>query len=359
MVRLGKAVPEDDDVRSLLVQLDAEAGGTHVDFRTIQIGGTARRRGRGRRGRHDDGAVPPGAVAVGTAGFSAMPFTFSFRGDFANLSQFFARMERFVTLRNEKMNVTGRLLRLESDRSPGRPERLPQHPCADRRQLLPGARDAGPDRGGDRAGPGGHDARGDPGAGRRPRRADDHRDRDRSHLMKPLENVWSSLMQRRLLPVAILLLGALVAVPFVLAKDPEPVAQAPAPAAENGAADRRHGGPRRHAGRRRAPARSSSAGACSASAKNPFQPAKAPKVKAAATPDGDASRDAATAGDDRRRPTRRHPGAVHGGAPVVGTPVAPAAVGRPGQAEVRALLADRALRRLRDRRPARSSTCRA
>ena len=43
-----------------------------------------------------------------------MPFTFSFRGSFENLSSFFARMERFVTLRNEQLNVTGRLLRLET-----------------------------------------------------------------------------------------------------------------------------------------------------------------------------------------------------------------------------------------------------
>ena len=43
-----------------------------------------------------------------------MPFTFSFRGTYANLSQFLSRMEKFVTLRNEQVNVTGRLLRLES-----------------------------------------------------------------------------------------------------------------------------------------------------------------------------------------------------------------------------------------------------
>jgi Tfp pilus assembly protein PilO len=115
VVRLGKAVPKDDDVRSLLVQLDAEAGGTHVDFRTIQVGGTGAPSAAAADSAGTTAApVPPGAVAVGTAGFSAMPFTFSFRGTFANLSQFFARMERFVTLRNEKMNVTGRLLRLES-----------------------------------------------------------------------------------------------------------------------------------------------------------------------------------------------------------------------------------------------------
>jgi Tfp pilus assembly protein PilO len=113
VVRLGKAVPEDDDVRSLLVQLDAQAGGAGVDFRTIQVGG------QGASAAATDAAggtqvVAPGAVSVGSAGFSAMPFSFSFRGTFANLSNFFSRMERFVTLRNEQLNVTGRLLRMET-----------------------------------------------------------------------------------------------------------------------------------------------------------------------------------------------------------------------------------------------------
>ena len=112
VVRLGKAVPGDDDVRSLLVQLDADADGTNVDFRTIQIGGS----GGGDASATTTGAntPPPGAVSVGSAGFSAMPFTFSFRGTYGNLSQFLSRMERFVTLRNQQVNVTGRLLRLES-----------------------------------------------------------------------------------------------------------------------------------------------------------------------------------------------------------------------------------------------------
>ena len=115
MVRLGKAVPEDDDVRSLLVQLDADADGTNVDFRTIQVGGTTVAAPAADPSAAATGATPPpGAVAVGSAGFSAMPFTFSFRGTYANLSQFLSRMEKFVTLRNEQVNVTGRLLRLES-----------------------------------------------------------------------------------------------------------------------------------------------------------------------------------------------------------------------------------------------------
>jgi hypothetical protein len=40
--------------------------------------------------------------------------------------------------------------------------------------------------------------------------------------MNAVTNIWRQLVQRRLWPVAVLLLGALVAVPLVLAKEPEP-----------------------------------------------------------------------------------------------------------------------------------------
>jgi hypothetical protein len=117
LVRLGKAVPEDDEVRSLMVQLDDASRGTGVDFRTIQVGGsggaapsTSSSTGTGTSAQ----SPPPGAVAVGNAGFSAMPFTFSFNGNFFNLTRFFTRLEHFVTERNQQLNVTGRLLRLEN-----------------------------------------------------------------------------------------------------------------------------------------------------------------------------------------------------------------------------------------------------
>ena len=48
--------------------------------------------------------------------------------------------------------------------------------------------------------------------------------------MKLLTDTWRQLVQRRLWPVAVLLLGALVAVPFVLGKSPEPAPVATAPA---------------------------------------------------------------------------------------------------------------------------------
>src|SRR3954447_15762749 len=112
LVRLGKAVPEDDEVRSLMVQLDDAARGTGVDFSTIQVGGGA----AAGTSAPTTGAQspPPGAVSVGTAGFSAMPFSFSFTGNFFNLTRFFTRLEHFVTERNQQLKVTGRLLRLET-----------------------------------------------------------------------------------------------------------------------------------------------------------------------------------------------------------------------------------------------------
>jgi Tfp pilus assembly protein PilO len=111
VVRLGKAVPADDDVRSLMVQLNSAAERSNVDFRTISVGEGA---ASGDPVTAGTTAPPPGAVSVGTAGFSAMPFSFSFDGDFHNLSSFFSRLEHFVTVSDQDVNVTGRLLRLES-----------------------------------------------------------------------------------------------------------------------------------------------------------------------------------------------------------------------------------------------------
>jgi hypothetical protein len=115
VVRLGKAVPEDDDTRSLLVQLDSAAQAAGVDFRTISVGGNAGAPpAAGGTAAAGGESPPPGAVSVGSAGFSAMPFMFSFRGSFFNMSDFFTRLERFVSVRNARMDVTGRLLRVES-----------------------------------------------------------------------------------------------------------------------------------------------------------------------------------------------------------------------------------------------------
>jgi len=117
IARLGKAVPADDDVRSLLVQVNAAADGAGVDFRTINVasGGAASAPAAGADAQGAGGSTPPpGATAVGTAGFSTMPFSLTFKGRFFELGKFFSRLDKFVAVNNGNLDVTGRLLLLNS-----------------------------------------------------------------------------------------------------------------------------------------------------------------------------------------------------------------------------------------------------
>jgi hypothetical protein len=113
VVRLGKAVPADDDVRSLVVQLDAAAKASKVDFQSINVGGGSAPAAPTGPGAAMAASLPPGAT-VGPAGFPVMPFTFAFDGDFFKLGDFFKRLDRFVTARNKQLSVTGRLLTVDS-----------------------------------------------------------------------------------------------------------------------------------------------------------------------------------------------------------------------------------------------------
>jgi hypothetical protein len=122
VARLGKAVPADDDVRSLVVQIDEAADRSGVDFRTIEVGtGTGGGGGtpttppaNGTAASAASAATLPPGASVGPAGFPTMPFTFQFDGSFFSLSEFFARLERFVTVANQRINVTGRLLTVDA-----------------------------------------------------------------------------------------------------------------------------------------------------------------------------------------------------------------------------------------------------
>jgi hypothetical protein len=145
VARLGKAVPADDDVRSLMVQLNAAAAKSKVDFRTIQVGSGAgaapaptpapapAASDSGSSGSKDSPAAPspksgstpapaavappvtvPGSTPVGTAGFSQLPFQFSFKGSFFNLGDFFERLDRFVGVNQKRLDVTGRLMVLDT-----------------------------------------------------------------------------------------------------------------------------------------------------------------------------------------------------------------------------------------------------
>jgi Tfp pilus assembly protein PilO len=115
LARLGKAVPADDDVRSLMVQLESTAVRSGVDFQKIELsnglGGASSETAPAAAGEL---ASAPGTIPVAGGALSAMPFSFTFTGSYFDLSAFFARLEHFVSLNNKRLDSTGRLLRLES-----------------------------------------------------------------------------------------------------------------------------------------------------------------------------------------------------------------------------------------------------
>ena len=118
VARLGKAVPADDDVRSLLVQLNSAAGKSKVDFRKIAVGGAsgaaAPVASTDTKGAKKPVTAPPGSTPVGSAGFAQMPFTFSFKGSYFDLGKFFKRLDRFVAVKQQRLDVTGRLMVLNN-----------------------------------------------------------------------------------------------------------------------------------------------------------------------------------------------------------------------------------------------------
>jgi Tfp pilus assembly protein PilO len=134
LARLGKAVPADDDVRSLMIQLESAAERSGVDFEKIELGtGLAGASGGTPTPTPTEGpttggelASAPGAVPVAGGAMSAMPFSFTFNGGYFDLSSFLSRLEHFVTVKNERVNVTGRLLRLESVSIAPSPSGFPQ-----------------------------------------------------------------------------------------------------------------------------------------------------------------------------------------------------------------------------------------
>jgi Tfp pilus assembly protein PilO len=149
VARLGQAVPTDDNMASLVYQLQSVADGAKVKFRSIKLGGssssaasaatpatpstatgtgTGTGTGTASGGASPSGsstgtaaapasqvaasALPPGAV-VGTAGFATLPFSFVFEGSFLDMQRFLARVDSFVRVQGKDVKVSGRLLTVD------------------------------------------------------------------------------------------------------------------------------------------------------------------------------------------------------------------------------------------------------
>ena len=151
--RLGKAVPADEDVPSLLVQLNHAAAQADVNFHSVELkrdlaekaeqeaaAATPATPPAGAEGGQatppagDASATPPAAGASGaagaaappaapvdptaatpaaTGGFKLLPFEYRFKGDFFDLEDLIHNMTALVERRNQEFAVTGRLITIE------------------------------------------------------------------------------------------------------------------------------------------------------------------------------------------------------------------------------------------------------
>jgi hypothetical protein len=150
VAKLGKAVPADDDLATLVYQLNHVSQNAHIDFRSIKLNSTgasaaaapavaqaaavASASGKNPATGQSSTAttssstpppatgvpatqtaaagLPPGST-VGSAGFPTMPFSFVFDGSFFDMEHFFTGVQRFATLAGDQLSVRGRLLTVD------------------------------------------------------------------------------------------------------------------------------------------------------------------------------------------------------------------------------------------------------
>ncbi len=111
VLRLGKAVPEDDDLQSLLVQLSATARASKVRFVSLERGNAPTGAVPTGTGQTTTAPLPPGAT-VGASGFPTVPLKLTFSGDYFQLTGFLRRLQAYVKT-GKTIRVKGRLLTLD------------------------------------------------------------------------------------------------------------------------------------------------------------------------------------------------------------------------------------------------------
>jgi hypothetical protein len=131
VARLGKAVPVDDEMPSLVYQLEQTAKANHVQFNSIKLTGdgapasTTGGASSSTPGSTVSAALPPGAT-VGTAGFPTMPFSFDFTGSFFNMQRFVKALDGFTAVNGKSISVKGRLLTVDGVALKAGPKGFPQ-----------------------------------------------------------------------------------------------------------------------------------------------------------------------------------------------------------------------------------------
>jgi Tfp pilus assembly protein PilO len=122
LVVVGKAVPGDDDIASLLVQVNRLADNADGTFRDIQLSA---------EGGEEAAAAPPAAgdepasatevaasllplgASVGPAGLAVMPYSVTFDGNFFEIANFIKGLDSLVDTKPEEVIVDGRLVTVD------------------------------------------------------------------------------------------------------------------------------------------------------------------------------------------------------------------------------------------------------
>jgi Tfp pilus assembly protein PilO len=109
LARLGEAVPASDDIPSLIVQLQSAADGARVNFQSLQNGGA-----NATSGTASTPAPATGTAAAGASAAAPEQLSFTFSGSYFQLSNFFNKVQHFVTPSGNGVQVKGRLISLNS-----------------------------------------------------------------------------------------------------------------------------------------------------------------------------------------------------------------------------------------------------
>jgi hypothetical protein len=109
IVRLGKAVPAEQQIPSLVYQLDQASDQKDVNFASITDTSVTAPGSAGA-----SAAAPTTGTAAATPAFTQVPFTFVFKGSYFSLYHLFNELNRFA-LRTTSggLQVTGRLLTIQ------------------------------------------------------------------------------------------------------------------------------------------------------------------------------------------------------------------------------------------------------
>lgn len=115
VIGLGKAVPEDADTASLLVQIGDLSERAGAELRGVQL--AQQRSGKGPAGAaeatEEVAATLPIGAAIGPAGLPVMPYTVEFRGGFFEVANLIEQIDRRVRERRDRLDVRGRLLTVD------------------------------------------------------------------------------------------------------------------------------------------------------------------------------------------------------------------------------------------------------